>query len=369
MNQENQSHRQWMKRALELARRAKGMTSPNPLVGAVVVKKGRILGEGYHIFQKLHHAEALALELAGTEANGGDLYVTLEPCHHQGRTPPCVDRILKSGIRRVFVATRDPNPKVRGGGVEALREKGIEVTCGICEQEASELNEVFFHFVRKQIPFITLKLALSLDGKVAAKDGASKWITGEKARKFVHFTRFLNDGILIGINTLLKDNPSLDVRWRRKNSIRKIILDSDLRTPLNARLFDSGDPVLIFHGNSPKSGKGKRFPEHVQLLEVKRTEEGLDWVQVAKSLGEQMIQSLLVEGGGLVAGTLVKSKLVNRFLLFYGPKIIGSDGRPSFCLQGVSGLSDAVQVALSKIRRFGDDFLVEANPLFGNSQD
>ncbi|RPI27190.1 MAG: bifunctional diaminohydroxyphosphoribosylaminopyrimidine deaminase/5-amino-6-(5-phosphoribosylamino)uracil reductase RibD, partial [Acidobacteria bacterium] len=238
-----------MKRALRLARRGVGRVSPNPLVGAVIVKDGIIVGEGYHVYERKDHAEVVALRAAGPLARGADLHLNLEPCSHFGRTPPCVESIIQAGIRRVSIATLDPNPLVSGQGIEALRKHGIEVHEGICREEALRLNEKFFHFIQTGRPFVLLKLAMTLDGRIATASGESRWITGEAARRIVHGWRYEYDALLVGVNTVLADDPSLDTRGSRQKPLTKVILDSGLRTPATARLFSTPGAVVIFHGS------------------------------------------------------------------------------------------------------------------------
>lgn len=348
---------QFMRRALRLARRGAGRVSPNPMVGAVVVRDGQIVGEGYHLYRKLHHAEVVALERAGSRARGATLYVTLEPCAHWGRTPPCMQRVADSGIRKVFVAVTDPSPQVAGKGLSYLRSRGIRVQEGLCGEEARRLNEAFFFFVRHRRPFCLLKLALTLDGRIAAPEGDSKWITGEKARRHVHRHRFLYDAILVGIETVLMDDPSLDVRWRMRKRTRKVILDSDLRTPVNSKLFQSGDPVWIFHScpcppDSPLAGRAR-------LVQVPREGPFLSWPAVLESLGRESITSLIIEGGGRVAGSSLEAGIVQRIHFYYGPKILGSRGIPGVGELTVGRLADALSVSGLKVRRLGQDFLLD----------
>jgi len=354
-----------MKYALRLARRGRGETGPNPMVGALVVRDGRIVGEGYHVYERKHHAEVEALNRAGRSARGAEMFVTLEPCCHHGRTPPCTDRIAEAGIRKVYVAVEDPNPLVRGGGIRALQQQGIEIDCGLCEREARELNEVFFQYVIHNRPFVVLKLAMSLDGRIATRSGSANWITGEKARWDVHRMRYESDAILVGINTVLADNPSLDVRWKKPSSITKIILDTTLRTPVHSRLFESRDPVILFHGRNFDRGKHAEIGARAELIEVESRDGRLPWSSILEALAEKQIQSLLVEGGGQVAGSLLQSGFLNRLVLFYAPKIIGQDGRPGFGLKGIEELSEAPGLNIRRIRRLGEDFRVEAEPAKG----
>ena len=349
-----------MRRALRLAGRGAGRASPNPMVGAVVVKGGRIVGEGYHVFSRRHHAENIALRQAGALACGAHLYVTLEPCSHRGRTPPCADQIIEAGVERVYVATRDPSPSVNGRGVRRLKRAGIEVFEGLCEEKAGSLNEAFFHRVRTGKPFATLKLALSLDGRIATRTGASKWITGEKTRRLVHRLRYRHDAILVGAGTVRQDDPSLDVRSRLKNRIVKVILDSELGTDPEARLFHSGDPVLIFHSSSASARPLSGVASSAELVQVPRNPGGLNWEEILNELGRRGTNSLLIEGGAQVAASALAAGALQRILLFYAPRIIGGDGVPAFGPLGTTSLPEACQVRFSKTRRVGEDFLVEA---------
>ena len=353
------THEQHMKRALLLARRGLGRTSPNPMVGAVVVKDGVRVGEGYHLYERKDHAEVVALERAGEDARGADLYTTLEPCSHHGRTAPCAERIIERGIGRVFVGTLDPNPLVGGRGVTILEEAGVDVEVGLCEAQAKVLNEAFFHYITEARPFVTLKLAMTLDGKIATKTGVSKWITSERSRRTVQRLRFGSDGILVGINTVLNDNPSLDVRWRSGNRITKVILDSRLRTPTEARLFGSKDEVIIFHGQDADQGAKTALGRQARLVEVPPSGKGLALDRVLKKLGELRMNSLLVEGGSQVAASFLSEGFANRIRFFYGPKLIGGTGLSSVGELGVEDLVQALSVRDLTVRRLDSDFLVE----------
>lgn len=347
----------FMRRALQLARRGAGRVSPNPMVGAVVVRDGQVVGEGYHLYRKLRHAEVIALDRAGSLARGATLYVTLEPCAHQGRTPPCMQRVVEAGIREVFVAVTDPSPQVAGKGVQYLRSHGIRVHEGLCGEEALRLNESFFFFVKNQKPFCLLKLALTLDGRIAAPTGDSKWITGEEARRHVHRSRFHYDAILVGIETVLMDDPSLDVRWRLKKGIGKVILDSGLRTPVNSRLFQSGDPVWIFH--SCPCPPGSPLASRAHLVRVPRNGSFLSWPAVLEALGRESITSLIIEGGGRVAGSSLQAGVVQRIHFYYGSRILGSKGIPGVGELAVRRLADALTVSGLRGRRLGRDFLLD----------
>lgn len=350
-------HTRFMRRALQLARRGAGQVSPNPMVGAVVVRDGRVVGEGYHVYKKFHHAEVVALEKAGHLSQGATLYVTLEPCAHWGRTPPCAERVAEAGIREVFIAVTDPFPEVSGKGCSYLRSQGIQVYEGLLEKPARKLNEAFFFFVQHRSPFCLLKLALTLDGRIAAQGGESQWITGELARRHVHRLRFHHDSVLVGVETILRDNPSLNIRWRLKKRIHKVILDTWLRTPVNSRIFESGDPVWIFH-DSP-SAMDNPLSQMARLVRVPRDGALLSWPAVLDSLGHEQIGSLMIEGGSRVAGSALDNGIVQRINFFYGPKIIGSRGIPGVGELVSKCLSDAHLVSHLKMKKLGTDFLLD----------
>ena len=347
-----------MKRAILLARRGEGRAAPNPLVGAVIAKEGRIVGEGYHVFEKRDHAEVVALRQAGTQSVGAALYVTLEPCAHFGRTPPCTDRIIESGIQQVFLAVSDPNPDVTGGGGGKLRSRGILVHEDLCRNEAVRLNESYFYFAKWRRPFARLKLALTLDGMIATRSGDSQWITGEAARREVQRLRYQHDAILVGVNTVLRDNPSLNVRWRHGSRITKVVLDSHLRTPQDARLFDSQDPVIIFHSGGVAAPNS--IASRARLIPVAVKRGRLDWDDILDALGRERITSLLIEGGSQVAASALQAGVVQKISFFYGPKIIGGSGLPGVADLAVRRLSQALQLQSTRLRRLGNDFLVEA---------
>lgn len=346
----------WMRRAIALARRGIGRVSPNPMVGSVLVQGGVVVGEGYHVYERGEHAEIVAIERAGKSAAGAALYVNLEPCCHQGRTPPCVDRITKAGLRDVFVATPDPNPLVAGNGIKRLQEKGIRVHVGLCREQAIRLNEKFFHFVCKERPFVLLKLALTLDGRIATRRGEPLWITGNQARRQAHRLRYEYDAVLVGVNTILADNPSLNVRWTRKKPITRIVLDSTLRTPVEARLFRVKDPVILFHADQAPKNRVQALARKAKLVAVEKQGAILDWMQVLKNLKKRQITSLLIEGGSQVAASALRAGIVQKVAFFYGPKILGAEGMPGIGDLGIESLN----LRDVRLRRFAQDFLVEA---------
>ncbi|GAB4237298.1 MAG: bifunctional diaminohydroxyphosphoribosylaminopyrimidine deaminase/5-amino-6-(5-phosphoribosylamino)uracil reductase RibD [Acidobacteriota bacterium] len=351
-------HERWMRRALALAARGRGLASPNPLVGAVVVKDGVVVGEGYHRYDRVRHAEVIALEQAGERAAGADLYVTLEPCCHTGRTPPCVDAIIRAQVRRVFVATRDPNPQVQGRGVAELRRHGVEVRVGLLQEEAASLNRPFFFAMEHHRPWVTLKLAMTLDGCIAAWDGSSRWITGELSRRSVHRLRFEADAVLVGVGTVLVDDPSLDVRGVRRKRILKVILDSNLRIPSEARLFSSQDPVLIFHGPDVAGSERRRLAGRADLVGVRRLRGGLDWRRILEELDRRQIRHLLIEGGSRVATSLLAQVRPLELVLFFAPKLLGAEGVHGIGSLGKRTLADAPILEDMSVRRSGEDFVV-----------
>ncbi len=349
-----------MLRAIQLARRGMGRVSPNPMVGCVVVREGQIVAEGHHLFAGKDHAEKVALAAAGAAARGADLYVSLEPCHHHGRTPACTEAIVSAGVRRVFAAVLDPNPLVAGSGIEFLRQSGIQAEVGCLEEKATRLNEHFFHFISSKRPFVLLKLAQTLDGKIAGAGGEARWITSLAARRYSQRLRFQYDAILIGVDTLLQDDPSLDVRWKRRNSILKVILDSQLRTPLSARIFESEDQVVIFHRKSAARTLRDELSVRAELVPVPSSTSGLAIADVLDELGRRKVTSLIVEGGSRVATSFLKARVIQRIHFFYAPKILGDRGLSSIGALGTGDLAQAFEVKRLRARSLPPDILVDA---------
>jgi len=353
----------FMRRALELAKRGEGWTNPNPLVGAVIVKDGRIVGEGYHERFGGPHAEAVALEAAGEEAEGSDLYVNLEPCVHWGKTPPCVERIISAKVKRVIVATRDPNPLVNGKGIARLQEAGIEVALGILEEEAERLNEPFFKFITTGRPLVVLKLALSLDGKIATRSGDSKWISNERSRELVHRLRNRYMAVLVGINTVLKDDPRLTARLeglRTKDPLR-VILDSRGRLPLEARVLnlDSEAPTVVATTElMPKKKEEALLSRGAIVWRFAAQDDKVDLDELWKRLGEEGIDSLLVEGGATVATSFIEAGLVDKLIFFIAPKIIGGAGI-TIGGEGVARIAEARQLRDISVRMLDGDVVYE----------
>lgn len=355
----------YMRLAIELAANTNGQTSPNPLVGAVVVKENQIVGMGAHLKAGEAHAEVHAIKMAGEKAKDATIYVTLEPCSHFGRTPPCADLLIKSEVKRVVIASTDPNPLVAGQGIERLRKAGIEVDVGILREEAEELNEVFFHYISTGMPYITLKSATSLDGKIATVSGESKWITSEESRLDVHKYRHQHDGILVGINTILKDDPELTTRLPLggKNPIR-IVLDTNLRTPLDAKLVnDNKAQTWIIVGQNVATEKIKAMQEkYAEVIEMPSTV--LDTLDVLKVLGEKGITSLFVEGGSQINGSFIKAKAINQVITYIAPKIIGGASAPtSIGGAGFEKINDCLALQIKSVETIGADIKIISKPI------
>ena len=365
----------YMKLALRLAARGAGWVSPNPMVGAVVVKDGQIVGQGYHRRVGAAHAEVAALRQAGDAAKDADLYVTLEPCNHQGRTPPCTQAILAAGVARVIIASLDPNPQVTGGGAEYLQSQGVTVETGLLAAAARRLNEAWFHWVNTGRPWVIAKAACSLDGKIATVGGESQWLTGEAARAFAHRLRHQVDAILVGIDTVLADDPQLTTRLpgnHTKNEKRKtekpgkdpirIILDSQLRIPLTAKVLHLDSPaptwVACTEASPPQKVRElERLGAEVLLLPPDSGRVSLS--DLLKLLGGRQIQSLLVEGGAEVLGSFFDQNLVHMFHFFYAPRFLGGRAAPGVLGgRGVHFLKNAPQAQDLHFRRLGPDVLI-----------
>ncbi len=365
----------YMSRAIQLARKGAGFTSPNPMVGAVIVKEDEIVGEGYHAAYGENHAEIEALEEAGSQAEGADLYVTLEPCSHHGKTPPCVLSIIEAGITSVFIANEDPNPRVSGSGCEELRDSGLEVETGILAAEASRLNEAFFKYMKENRPFFVQKTAQTLDGYLASSRGDSKWITGEMARRYGHRLRHELDAVLVGSNTLKEDNPRLTVRAVSDpiSQPLRIVLAGDSDISQQANLFQGGEKVLIFARNKVAAELKERFAasDRAEIVEVKCEEnEFLDLDEVAEELASRGIMSVLIEGGGRVNYSFLQSGLTDKFYFFLAPKLLGgSDGVAAFSGEAVNLISDTEKLQIEEIKRLGEDIMITAYPGKENSRD
>ncbi len=351
-----------MRQALALAALGEGSTSPNPRVGCVLVRDDRVVGSGYHEAAGAAHAEAVAVTAAGDAARGATLYVNLEPCAHSGRTPPCADAIVRSGISRVVAAMQDPNPKVDGKGFERLRAAGITVDVGILEEEARELNAAFVHWHRTGRPLVTLKAALSADGRLSGRDGASHWITGAPARLFTHRLRLRHDAILVGAGTVRADDPSLDVRLgSRRYQRQRIILTRSLELDAGARIFDpaTGDPPRIYVPEQAGGG----FKGRAEIVRVPGTTKGVDLHAVLDDLGSRGVLSLMVEGGGQVHGAFLEAGLADRTAWFVSPRVLGSAGAtPVVDLPAVADPAGAWRIETHRRLPLGNDWYQEGRP-------
>ncbi|TQS76207.1 bifunctional diaminohydroxyphosphoribosylaminopyrimidine deaminase/5-amino-6-(5-phosphoribosylamino)uracil reductase RibD [Ornithinibacillus gellani] len=355
---------EYMNLAISLAKAVLGQTSPNPSVGAVLVQNGQLVGTGVHVKAGTPHAEVHAIKEAGSSAKGATMYVTLEPCSHHGKTPPCADLIIKTGIQRVFVATLDPNPLVAGKGVEKLQSAGIEVEVGLGHPEAKQLYEKFFHFIQTNTPYVTIKAGISLDGKIATKSGDSKWITSPESRQDVHHLRHEHDGILVGIHTIIQDNPLLTTRRPRGgiNPIR-IVLDTNLNIPMSANVIqDCAAKTIIFTGNSFDQEK-KIAIERYGITIISQERSTLSLPEVLKKLGELQVTSILVEGGAKVHASFIEANAFQQVITYIAPKIIG--GRDAISFVGGIGsnlVKSGKPLQFTEIKRLGPDIKITAKP-------
>jgi len=350
-----------MRRALELARRAEGRTAPNPAVGAVVVRDGVIVGEGFHPAAGEPHAEIFALRQAGKEAQGATLYVTLEPCCHRGRTGPCVTAVIAAGITKVVAGCRDPNPKVAGGGFKELQVAGIEVESDVLAAECRHLIAPFAKHIRTGLPYVTLKAGMTIDGAVATAGGESQWITGAESRAAVHRLRDTHDAIMVGIGTILADNPRLTTRLVQgegKNPLR-IVVDSTLRIPSSAALLSEAGKTLILTSSAASIADEERLQsENVEILRVAGKPGAIDLADAMRQLGGCGIQSILLEGGGRLHHGALHAGIVDRLCIFIAPLFLGGSGIPLFSGPGVTNLKDAFRLQQLNIERYGDDLLL-----------
>jgi diaminohydroxyphosphoribosylaminopyrimidine deaminase/5-amino-6-(5-phosphoribosylamino)uracil reductase len=355
----------YMEQALSLAKLALGQVSPNPAVGAVVVKNDVVVGQGYTQPPGSSHAEVVALKQAGEEARGAVMYVTLEPCCYYGRTPPCSEAIIAAGITEVHLAMLDPNPLVSGQGKDELERKGITIYVGEREAEAREVNEAYTKFITTGMPFVTAKFAVSLDGKIATKSGDSRWISGEEARKYVHNLRYTTDAIMAGVNTVLADDPRLTARCggrggkARKQPLR-VIVDSKGRTPLTARVFsEPGKTLLAVVKFVKPEGATALAQVGAELLELPSADGLVDLEKLLKALGEREITSVLVEGGGILLGSLFDYKLVDRVITFISPIIIGGkEAKTAVAGIGVDKVVNSFKLERIKVEKLGKDLMV-----------
>jgi len=368
---------QFMRRAFDLARAGVGLVSPNPAVGAVVVdSSGQETGAGTHTYDGLKHAEILALEKAGARARGGTLYINLEPCSHQGRTPPCADAVIAAGIRRVVSSMQDPNPQVSGSGFVKLRAAGIQVDLGLFEAEAKKLNESFAKYIRRGIPLVTLKAAMTLDGKIAPPPAGSRvptavaaggftggWITGEIARRHVHQLRHQHDAIMAGVGTVIADDPLLTDRsgLPRRRPLLRVILDSFLRMPHSSRLVKTAqNDVLVLYSQADDAKKHDLEMLGIQVERIPAHEDGRpDLAEALRHLGSHAITSVIIEGGATVNWTALSSGVVDKLFLYYAPKILGEGSVPFTASAGAPGGHGMLLAHRLELHQFGEDFAVE----------
>jgi len=353
---------QWMKRALRLAEKGRGRTSPNPMVGTVLVKNGQVVGEGYHARAGEAHAEILALRQAGEEARGSTLYINLEPCIHYGKTPPCAPAVIEAKVRRVVIGMEDPNPLVTGRGLKSLQKAGLDVEIGVLEKECRRLNEAFCKYILKKEPFVILKVAATLDGKIATREGDSKWISGETSRHFVHRMRDQVDGVVVGIGTILKDDPQLTARIKKGRDPYRIILDSRLRIPEDAKVIgNSPSKTIIATTELAARDKIERLEKKgVRILILDSKQGRVDLKNCLSKLGEMGMMSLLVEGGSQVNGSFLDEGLIDKILFFLSPKLIGDrEALGIFGGSGKANLKETIPLNELRVRRMGEDILIE----------
>ena len=351
----------FLRLACLLARKAAGRTSPNPQVGAVLVKRGRIVGSGYHKFAGGDHAEIAALKRAGARARGATLYITLEPCSHQGRTPPCTGALIRAGVKEVVCGTRDPNPLVAGSGFRRLRRAGIRVRTGVLEKECRALIEAFAKFITRGAPLVTLKLAASLDGRIAAKGGDARWISGAKSRAAAHRLRNEVDAVIVGLGTVVADDPQLTCRIAGGRNPRRVILDSRLRTPLSAKLLRLPDAAktIIAVGADVSPARVRAFEARgIQVWRLPLRAGRIAWRPLLGRLAADGVVSVMIEGGAAIAASAIKEKIIDKILFFFAPKILGGDGLPMIEALGLRRVKQAVVVKNLRIMPSGDDLMI-----------
>jgi diaminohydroxyphosphoribosylaminopyrimidine deaminase/5-amino-6-(5-phosphoribosylamino)uracil reductase len=353
------THKDFMREALLLARR--GRTSPNPMVGAVLVNGGVVVGKGYHPKAGEPHAEVFALRQAGEKARGADLYVTLEPCCHHGKTPPCADAVIAAGVKRVFAAMEDPNPLVSGKGFGKLRKAGVEVEVGLLGDEARELNRGFIKRVTCGRPFVLWKAAMTLDGKTACRTGDSRWVTGEAARRRVHRIRSQSDAVMVGIGTVLADNPELTVRHLKGANPLRVVVDARAETPLNSRVLGGGAGTIIAVTGEAPAGRVEALQNAgAQILKVESDGGRVNLSRLLERLAGLGINNLLLESGGRLSASMLAGGLVDRGIIFIAPKIAGGEDAPTPVEgEGASLMAEALRAGAPKVRRFGDDIALE----------
>ncbi|PLT33695.1 bifunctional diaminohydroxyphosphoribosylaminopyrimidine deaminase/5-amino-6-(5-phosphoribosylamino)uracil reductase RibD [Bacillus sp. V5-8f] len=364
------NHEFYMDLALKNAQAMKGQTDPNPLVGSVIVNDNRVVGIGAHLKAGEPHAEIHALRIAGEKAKGGTIYVTLEPCSHHGRTGPCAVAIVEAGIKRVVIATLDPNPLVSGRGVKILEDAGIEVIVGVLEEESRKMNEVFNKFIVSQMPFVTVKAGITLDGKIATASSDSKWITSEDARYDVHKERSTNQAILVGAGTVIHDNPELTARIPNGRNPIRVVLDSTLKIPLESKVVtDNLADTWIFTSGSHDPDKKERLEEVGVKVFVTKDPKRVNPFEVLQVLGKYSISSVLVEGGGTINASFLENQLVDKVMIYIAPKLAGGKAAPTFLEgMGIDKMADAVELADMTVESIGKDFKFVGYPKYKTKQ-
>jgi len=354
-----------MKMALRLARRGLGKTSPNPMVGAVIVKNGRVIGKGYHERFGGPHAEINAIKNAEGKINGATLYVTLEPCCHQGKkTPPCLDTLLKYKWRRVVIGTTDPNPRVNGRSVGILKQRGIKTRTGVLDEECQKLNEVYFKYIQTGMPFVTLKCAQTLDGRIATTTGDSRWISSQPARKYAHMLRSQHDAVMVGVGTVLQDDPQLTVRLAKGRNPVRIVADSKLRIPLKAKMLQEQEAARTIIATTSKADKKKLSTlkrMDIEVLTVKSDRAGdVDLKDLLEEMGRRDISSVLVEGGAKTITSFLRQRLADRVIAIIAPKVMGK-GVEAVGELGIRKVKQALRLSFQRVYRRGEDLVIEAS--------
>ena len=352
------SHKKYMEIALKIAEKGKGNVSPNPLVGCIIVKRGKIVGKGYHKQYGGEHAEIDAIKNASKKAANATLYINIEPCSHWGKTPPCTEKIVEAAIREVIIGMHDPNPLVEG--FRELKFRGIKTKIGILENEAKKLNEIYIKYMKTNRPFVILKLAMTMDGRIATKTGDSKYITGRDARKYVHQFRSEVDAIMVGINTVLKDNPKLTSRLVKGKDPMKVVVDTELRMPLKCNLMKHPSKLIIATTNkAPKKKINKFYQKGVNVVVLKSKSNLVDLKELLKELGKKEIASVMIEGGAELNSSAIKDRIANKLLIFTAPKLVGN-GLGAIGNLGITKIDRAVKLKDIKMKKIGKDILVEA---------
>ncbi len=349
----------YMREAIKEAKRGFGFTNPNPLVGAVIVKDGRIISRGYHARYGELHAERNAIKNATEDIMDADMYVTLEPCSHYGKQPPCCEAIVEAGIKRVYIGSRDINPEVSGKGVEYLRKHGVEVFEDVLRDECDEINDIFFHYISTGMPYVIMKIAMTADGKTATKTGHSKWITNSLSREYSHLTRKRVSAIMVGINTVLLDDPMLDCRCENPNNPLRVVCDSNLRIPLDCNLVKTAKEIPTLVATVSEDNEKTQALKNLGVDVIKTTGDTVNIKELMVELGKKKIDSVLVEGGSSLHWSILEENLVNELHLYIAPKIVGGkDAKLAVGGAGLESVNDAFMFTAPKVEVFGDDILI-----------